>query len=201
MNQSKAAILCVIFFIIIFAAGNSFAEDRTGSDYMLLKAGPFIPTTDLDRKGFVNSVSAELVVGTYYSKYFALEGGVGYFQTQASKNGSGFEEEDDLWVIPVTATFKAVLPFKGGEVNAGVGPGVYFANLHIEGTGILGDFSDDGHAVALGGHVTAGANIDITRRIFLGAEGKYIFTTGAHLLGSSIKLNGVMVSGIVGYRF
>jgi hypothetical protein len=201
MNQMKAGILCAVFLIVVFATGTSLAEDRTGSDYILLKAGPFIPTTDLDRKGFVNSVSAELVVGTYYSKYLALEGGVGYFQTQASKNGAGFEEEDDLWVIPVTITFKGVLPFKGGEVNAGVGPAVYFANLRAEGTTPSGDFSNDGHAVAIGGHVTAGVNVDITRKIFIGAEGKYIFTTGAHLLGSSIKLNGAMVSGVLGYRF
>jgi outer membrane protein W len=201
MNRSKAIILCTVFFMLVFAAGNALAEDRTGTGYILLKGGPFFPTTDLDRNGFVTSVSGELVVGTYYLKNLALEAGVGYFQTQASDSGAGFTEEDDLWVVPVTITFKGVIPFKGGEVNAGVGPGVYFANLRAEGTTPSGDFSNDGHAVAVGGHVTAGVNVDISRKVFVGAEGKYIFTTGAHLLGSTSKLNGVMVSGIVGYRF
>jgi outer membrane protein W len=179
----------------------SFAEDRTGSGYILLKGGPFFPTGDLDKRGFVNSVAGELVVGTYYNRNLALEAGIGYFQTQATASGSGFEEEDDLWVIPVTITFKGVLPFRGGEVNAGVGPGVYFANVRAEGSTSSGDFANDGHAVAVGGHAVIGANFDITKQIFIGVEGKYIFTSGAHLLGSTIKLNGFMGSGVLGCRF
>ena len=64
MNRSKTVILCAVLFIVVFAAGNVLADDRTGSGYILLKGGPFFPTTDLDRNGFVTSVSGELVVGT-----------------------------------------------------------------------------------------------------------------------------------------
>lgn len=201
MKRLTVFIAALVFLIIVSLPPYSFAEDRTGSGYILLKAGPFIPTEDLDRKGFVKSLSGELVVGTYYTRNLALEAGVGYYQTQASQNGSGFNEEDDIWVIPLTITFKGVLPFSGGEVSLGVGPGVYFANARAEGSTASGDFSNDGHAIAVGGHGVVGVNFDITKKVFIGVEGKYIFTSGAHLLGSTIKLNGFIGSGVLGYRF
>ncbi len=201
MNRSLLVCICAFFLVAVVLPMNSFADDRTGSGYVLIKAGPFFPTTDLDRNGFVNSISGELVVGTYYLRNLALEAGVGYFQSQASADSAGIHEEDDLWVIPVTITFKGVIPFTGGEVNAGVGPGVYFANLRAEGTTPSGSFTNDGHAVAIGGHAVVGLNVDITKKMFIGVEGKYIFTTGAHLLGSTIKLNGFMASGLLGCRF
>lgn len=202
MNRSRIVILFVMLLIALSAAANSFAEDRTGTYYLSIKPGAFIPTNDLDNKGFDSVFYGEVTMGTYYSKNLALEAGVGYFKTEASKSGSDFYENDDLWVIPVTVTFKGVIPFSGGEVNAGVGPGLYFANLSADGSNAAsGSYSNDAHATAIEGHAVVGLNIDVSKKIFLGAEGKYCFTTGAHMLGSTIKLNGFEVTGVLGYRF
>lgn len=200
MKKFKTIFAISVIAFILSLSLNSFAEDKKGG-YILIKPSAFIPTNDLDHKGFDTSFSGEVVVGSYYSRNVALEAGIGYFQTETSTSGTGFTEEDDMWVIPVTINFKGVIPFRGGEINAGAGPGVYFANLKAKGSNVFtGTFSNDAHAVAFGGHVLAGGNIDITRNVFIGVEGKYIFTTGADLLGSKIKLNGFIASGVLGYR-
>ena len=200
MNRSRVVVFFAVILIVLSVGANSFAEGRTGG-YIMVKPGAFIPQADLNDKGFDNSFTGELTIGTYYTPNLALEAGVGYFQTESSKNVAGVNEEDDIWVVPVTVTLKGVLPLKGAELNAGAGVGVYFANIEAKGTNANGSFSNDGHAVATGVHLVAGANFDITKKVFLGAEGKYIFTTGAHLLDAHIKLNGIMVTGVLGYRF
>ena len=141
-------------------------------------------------------------MGTYYNPNLALEAGVGYFRTESSQSGTDFTEDDAIWVLPVTITIKGVIPFRGGEVNAGVGPGLYFANLEANGTStVSGDYSHDAHSTVIEGHAVVGLNFDITKKIFNGAEGKYAVTTGAHMLGTKIKLDGFTVSGVLGFRF
>ena len=185
-----------IILLIVSAASTSFAQERTGG-YITIKPGAYFPTGDLNDKGFDTSFAGELSVGTYYSPNLALEAGVGYFRTEASRHG----EEDDLWVVPVTITFKGVLPLKGAELTAGVGGGAYFANISAEGSDASGNFSRDDSAVAWGGHVVAGVNVDIAPKMFLGVEGKYIITTGADMLGGRVNLDGFTLTGVVGYRF
>ncbi len=200
MNRSMIFVLCAVFLFVSTIAANSFAQDKKGG-YILIKPGVYIPQGDLKDKDFDTGFSGELVVGNYYTPNLALEAGVGYFRTEASKSGEGFNEEDDIWVVPVTVSFKGVLPFKGFELNAGGGGGIYFANINAKGNTSSGSFDNDGHAVAFGGHVLAGANVDITPKVILGVEGKYILTTGERLLGTRVNLNGFMVTGVIGYRF
>jgi outer membrane protein W len=200
MNRSRIVILFAVLLIGLSVAANSYAEGRTGG-YILIKPGAFIPTNDLDHKGFDKTFSGEVTVGTYYTPNLALEAGVGYFRTEASRSGSDFAEDDAIWVLPVTVTFKGVIPFRGGEVNAGVGPGLYFANLEADGTNTAsGHYSNDSHSTAVEGHAVVGLNFDITKQIFLGAEGKYSVTTGAHMLGTKIKLDGFTATGVLGFR-
>jgi outer membrane protein W len=200
MNRPIIFILALCFLFVISAPLTAFAQDKP-SAYVTVKPGVYIPTSDLENRGFDNNFTGEIAVGTYYSPNFAIEAGVGYFQTKASRNVSGLNLSDKMWVVPVTFTFKGVLPMKGFELTGGGGGGVYFANITEDGSTSSGSFSNDAHSTALGVHVEAGVNVDISPRIFLGAEGKYIFTTEADLLGSKVDLDGAMVTGVVGYRF
>jgi opacity protein-like surface antigen len=104
--------------------------------------------------------------------------------------------DNDLWVVPVTASLKAVLPFKGGEAHVGGGMGVYFATME---TKVSGSSADDSGA-AFGGHGLVGLSVDISRSMFIGAEGRYIFTTKASLFNTKTNLDGVMVTGVLGFR-
>lgn len=200
MNRSRIVIIFAVLLLTLSLAANSFAKGRTGG-YILIKPGAFLPTNDLNHKGFDNCFSGEVTVGTYYTPNLALEAGVGYFRTKASRTGTDFTEDDSLWVIPVTVTFKGVIPFRGGEVDAGVGPGLYFANLTADGTNTTsGSYSNDAHSTAVEGHAVVGLNFDISKKMFIGVEGKYIVTTGAHLLGTKLKLDGFVASGVLGFR-
>jgi opacity protein-like surface antigen len=192
MNRSIFLVVTVCFLFVAFAPLTSYAGDTKGP-YIVVKPGAYFPTGDLEDRGFDNSFSGELAIGTYYTPNIILESGVGYFETKASTDTT----DDKVWVIPVTATCKGVIPLKMAELTAGGGVGVYFANATASGAG----FSNDAHSVALGLHVVAGVNVDISPRVFLGAEGKYIFTTGAHFFGEKVNLDGFTVSGVAGYRF
>ncbi len=196
MKRSAILVLVLSCLFILSLPFASFADDKKGG-YITIKPGAYFPTGDLNDKGFDNSFTGELTVGTYYTPNLALEAGVGYFQTEASKHG----EDDDVWVVPVTITFKGVLPLKGAELTAGAGGGVYFANIDAKGSDLSGHFSRDDSAVVAGAHVVAGVNVDVAPKIFLGVEGKYIVTTGADMLGGHVNLNGFMLTGVLGYRF
>jgi outer membrane protein W len=200
MNRSIVLVLGLSILFVVSAPFASFAQDKP-SAYITIKPGAYFPTGDLDDKGFVSMFDGSVAIGTYYLPNLALEAEVGYFQTRASSQTADSNETDKLWVLPVTVTFKGVLPMKGFELTAGGGGGVYFANLTADKSTASGSSSDDGHATALGAHVQAGVNVDVAPKMFVGAEGKYIFTTSEHLLGAKVNLDGFMVTGVVGYRF
>ena len=187
-------------FLVLSAPLTSFAQDGKGG-YITIKPGVYSPTGDLDHKGFDNGFTGEVAVGTYYTPNLALEAGVGYYRTTASTAGPGFNEDDDIWVIPVTISFKGVLPLKPFELTAGGGGGIYFANINADGHILSEGFSRDDSAVAFGAHVLVGASIDIAPKVFLGVEGKYVVTTTAKLLDTKVNLDGFMLTGVLGYRF
>lgn len=192
-------LICFIsVLMIIDAPANSFAQDK--GPYILVKPGAFIPTGDLENNGFDTAFSGEIVIGTYYLPNLALEAGVGYYQTEASISGIDFTEEDELSVLPVEITLKGVIPLRGGELNAGIGPGVYFTSMEAKGSTPTGSFSTDSHPAVFGGHVLIGGTIDISKTVFVGAEWKYIFTGTANFSGSKMKLDGFIACGVLGFR-
>lgn len=198
--MKRIILVLSIVLLIVSAASISFAEDRKGG-YIAIKPGAYFPTGDLEDRNFDNSFAGELTVGMYYNRNLALETNIGYFQTGASKSIAGFREEDDVRVIPITATFKGVLPLNGFELTAGVGGGVYIAHLDIDGSTSRGSISKDENDTVWGAHFVAGVNVDLSKKVFLGVEGKYIVTSEADFSGAKVDLNGVIVTGVVGYRF
>ena len=98
MNRSRIVVFFTVFLIVLSVAASSFAEDHQGG-YVTFKPGVYIPTSNLNSKGFDNSFAGEIAIGSYYTPNLALEAGVGYFQTEASKNEEGVHEDkvgDDI---------------------------------------------------------------------------------------------------------
>ena len=195
-------LFCVLFIIILSFPVTGLADGKKGG-YALLKAGAFFPTEDLDDADFDTGFGGELVLGTYYNPNLALECGIGYYQTDRSVRFQDIKEEDDLFIVPITANIKGVLPLRGVELFGGGGFGVYFVHIDADVSGSnLADIGDDDDSdVVLGAHVMAGANVDISRKIFLGIEAKYIFTDDADLFRSDVNLDGFVLTGSIGYRF
>jgi len=204
MKRPAIIVLLLAAIFILSVPTASFAEHKKGEGYIAVKGGAYFPTSeDLDNADFDTGFNGEVVLGMYYNKNLALEFGGGYFQTDASvSDATGFHEEDDLKVVPVVVNIKAVLPIQYVELYAGGGFGVYVGDIEADGFDpVVGNFSGDDDDTIFGGHVLVGANIDITKHVFIGVEGKYIFTSNARLFGSKINLDGFTATGVLGVRF
>ena len=214
----KRAALVVLLLAVIFmlsVPATSFAEHKKWDGYLSFKGGAYFPTGDLQDYDFDSGFNGEVVVGMYMSPNLALEFGGGYFKTSASySDATGFWEDDDVWVIPVVVNIKGVLPLKGVELFGGGGLGMYFANIDVKGYDpdpLIGPFEGDDNDAIFGGHLMAGFNIDLSDRVFIGVEGKYIFTANnrffctdiscSEVSCAKINLDGVTVTGFLGFMF
>jgi hypothetical protein len=201
MKRSSIIVLVFSIIFILSVPFTSYAEDKKGG-YIMLKPGAYFPTGDLKDADFKTGFNGEVVIGTYYNPNLALEFGLGYFESKSSVNRVDLNEKDKFWVVPAIVNFKGVLPFNRAELFAGAGFGVYFLNYDADGFSTsLGKISGDENRTLLGGHVLVGGNVDITSKIFLGIEGKYIVTGRTDIFDSHIKLDGMVLSGNIGYRF
>jgi opacity protein-like surface antigen len=204
MKRLSVIVLFLVAVLILSVPTASFAEHKKGEGYITLKGGAYFPTSeDLDNADFETGFNGEVVLGMYYNKNLALEFGGGYFRTESSvAEASGFHEKAEIRVVPIIVNIKAVLPIDYVELYGGGGFGLYVVDFESNTFDpVAGSFSGDDNDTILGGHVMAGANIDITKKIFIGVEGKYIVTADAKLLGSRINLDGFTVTGTLGFRF
>ena len=184
--------------------------------YVTAKPGIYSPqTNDLD--GFDTGFNGEVAFGFQPSRYFAVELGSGYFNTDGAVtfSGTNFAERDklDLYIIPVTITAKLIIPFKKFEFFGLGGVGAYYVwgDMKAKGTvdGISYSAELDGSDVVFGGYVGLGVHYNITPRFFVGVEGKYLWTDRAEPeddffdddLGVRFKLDGILATAVLGFRF
>ena len=203
MKRTALIVLMMAVIFMLSVPSTSFAEHQKWEGYLSFKGGWYWPTGDLQDLDFDGSFSGEVLIGMYINPNLAVEFGGGYFQTDDVNLVSGANrEKHSVWVIPVIANIKGVLPLKAVELYGGGGVGLYFANYDIEGfdptTGNYTTKSDD---TVFGGHVLAGLNIDLSKRVFIEVEGRYIFTASARLFNEKVNLDGLTVTGGLGFRF
>jgi opacity protein-like surface antigen len=185
-------VITLIFLLPISAPG----QDRR--DYIIAKGGVYSPTGGLDDLNLGAGFNGEIAWGHYFSPNFALEIGAGYF------------ESDDVGVVPFMAMGKAIYPTGNWELFAELGVGAYFAkfngNLNNPALGTININDDD---TVFGLNLGLGVNYNITEEFFIGIGGKYLITSDAEFAGLATSgpvkletdLNGVIVTGIFGFRF
>ncbi len=213
MRRTAFTILVLSITFIFFSSFSAMGQEKPS--YITIKAGIYTPTDDLDDADFDTGFNGEISFGHYFSPNFALEAGVGYFETDASFSGYipfvGFASEDDeVTAIPITLTGKGVYPGEGFELYLGAGVGVYFANFEADASvSGLGSFSFEDDDTVFGFHFLLGANFNLTEVVFLGVEWKYILTEEGKakdtFLGVPVtleaNLNGYTITGNLGFRF
>jgi opacity protein-like surface antigen len=182
--------------------------------YVTIKAGIYSPDGDLG-DDFDTDFNGEVTYGRYLNPNFALEGGIGYFQTEGSDSDvsallGSYDVDGEVTVIPITLTAKGIYPGETFELYGGAGIGVYFADFEIDYTTTLqGNLTFEDDDTVFGVHILAGVNVDLTDEIFIGVEGKYIWTEEAKLSDTDAgfvyegdgDLNGYMVTANIGFRF
>lgn len=215
MKFSKVFISALCFILICFAHISAMAEKD--SNYTIVKAGIYNPTGNLnDNFNFDVGFNGEIVLGHYFSQNIAAEIGIGYFRTRTEATNSriafvssfgtiSYKEEGDIKVYPVTLTTKFLFPIENFELFGLAGVGLYYTKVNYDLQTNLGNFSDDDKDTVFGFHIGAGSNLYVTNEIFVGVEGKYLFTNEGEvsLFGVPFKsdLNGFTVNVNIGSRF
>jgi outer membrane protein W len=194
---SRARAIFVLIVTIVFLLPIS-ATGQEKRDYIIGKGGVYSPTGGLDDLNFGEGFNGEVAWGHYFSPNFALEVGAGFFKS------------DDVRVVPLMATGKAIYPTGNWELFAEVGMGAYFANFKgtfpYRDVGII-EINDE--STVFGLNLGFGVNYNITEEFFLGIEGKYLVTTDADFSGTpqggsaklETNLDGVIVTAVIGFRF
>ena len=194
------------------AKPTSYRQYGKKLNYLTLKVGIYEPETD-DLDEFDTGFNGEISIGHYFNPNLAIEFGVGYFETDANEviraYGYTFPIDFDIDVIPITLTFKGIVPFEQGEIFAGLGVGGYYvdAELDVEVLGSSINLEDEDFI--FGFHVVLGAQFDITETVFMGVEGKYFLTDDAELEDNYAgipfevegELDGFTVTANLGFRF
>jgi len=182
--KSLLGLVLVLTFLIPI---NVFAETPF---YITLKPGVYSPQSS-DLEGIGTGFNGEIAFGYRFNPNIAAEFGIGYFTT----------EYFDINVFPLTLTLKAIIPYKRWELFGLAGGGVYIVSAY--------DYGDSDTDAVLGGYLGGGLHYNITPNIFLGAEGKYLWTDKAKLsqsiYGTSFdvrfRLDGIIVNGVIGLKF
>jgi opacity protein-like surface antigen len=152
---------------------------RAPANYFVFKGGVYTPESD-ELRHFDSGFNGEIAFGHYFHPNFALELGAGYFEVKPTYRShyyyGGSSEKDRIWVVPITLSLKPALQFPPFELYALGGGGLYIINVETSGNlGQTGSFSFSDNGSVFGAHLGAGLNWNITPRVAIGVEGKYIW--------------------------
>jgi opacity protein-like surface antigen len=209
----KVFYVCVVGMFVLCALGTAWAGGQDLKNYLVFKGGIYYPQGDL--RDMDTDFNGEIAYGFRFHPNFAFEVGSGYFQTSGTDRATvsrySLSLEQDVYSIPLTVAVRAILPIcKNAEIYAIGGGGAYYvhgsATFTVAGVGRVSD-SDD--AFVAGGFAGAGALYNLTPQLFVGLEGKYLWTDTAKLRGSlrgvehnaDFQIEGVQGTVNIGYRF
>ena len=206
MKSIFVVVLVLTFLIPI----NVFAELPF---YVALKPGIYSPqSSDLDSSGF----NGEIAFGYRFNPNIAAEFGIGYFYTEGEATAVGatfvVREKFDINVVPLTLTLKAILPYKQWEFFGLGGAGVYIVSGPYDYyyyDYYYYDYDYDDYDAVLGGYLGGGVHYNITPAVFVGVEGKYLWTDEVELrdesygipLEAKFKMNGIIATAVFGFKF
>jgi opacity protein-like surface antigen len=199
-------IVNVLFLVVTVALlGITSPVAAQSANYLVLKGGIYSPSTSYDLDNFnggnttrldsKTGFAGEIAVGHYFLPMFAMELGVGYFESKGSP--AALPGEAKLKVVPVTATGKILFPMGPFEPYGLLGIGAYISDLDVS-----GDSSDfrGSSDVTYGLHAGAGFNLNLQNNMFVGLEGKYLWAEPS-FGGQDIELDGFVTTANLGLRF
>ncbi len=217
MKSLPIGLKCIFTTVLVFAFLIPINAFAISPFYIALKPGIYSPqSSDLD--GFDTGFNGEIAFGYRFNPNIAGEIGIGYFNTQGEKTIGGTtytSREFNIDVFPVTFTLKAILPYKKWEFFGLGGVGVYIVSRdnnddhhYYYGHDYHHDDDDYDYDAVFGGYLGAGINYNITPKIFVGVEGKYLWTDkvkieyeGSGAPRAEFRMDGVIATAVIGFRF
>jgi hypothetical protein len=178
----KTVLLGLFSMLLLLFSGQAAFSQPKG--YMVLKGGYFSPTGDFGGDHLTGAPYGELAGGFNWG-LFGAELGVGYLKADNSLV--------DIKTVPILLSGKMQISilFMAPYVRGGVG--AYYSELELKsGEGKGGKWSTGYHG---------GLGIDFRLGpVILGIEGTYL-ATKADFNAGEVTLDGVTVTGNVGFRF
>lgn len=201
--MKKIPVISLVFLIAALVAVPSADAKGIPQNYATLKLGGFFPQSgDLNDIDADSGFNGEIALGHYVAPGFAIEGGLGYFVTEGGLSSSFGSFDEKFRVIPLLFSLRGQVPYGRFEPYGFVGIGVYFVEDKLSGSfpslGLSGSDSDDD--TSLGFHVGLGGSYTLPNNLFLGVEARYLFLETS-TFGVDFRLDGILLTGNVGYRF
>jgi outer membrane protein W len=201
----KKNLMFLIFAIaLIGITFPAFAEENPDG-YFAMKAGLYSPSDSFDIDNFngghtstldsKTGFDGEIAFGRYFAPAFAMELGLGYFESEGSPAAEPGHAK--LKVVPLIVTAKGLVQLGKFEPYGEFGIGAYFTKFEVNGN--LGSLDNDSE-ITYGLHAGVGANFNITDTMFLGVEGRYLWAKPSYG-GQGIPLDGFTATIALGFRF
>ena len=139
-----------------------------------------------------------------------MEFASGYFKTKATDTTrfgiSSAEATLDINVVPLTVALKGIIPVGGGFELYGIGGGgAYFlwTDSKVSGDNINASSSDKYNQTLGGGFLGLGVSVKVSPTVFIGLEGKYLWTSTLTVnnIDTDINLNGILATFNIGFLF
>jgi outer membrane protein W len=202
----KTFVKCSFLVALVVTCLLPLSAEAQGGNYFVFKGGIYDPDSN-DLKGFDTGFNGELAFGHYFTRNLAVELGVGYFQTSNKESvfvpGFGeFEDKADLDVLPLTVALKGIIPVDKFELYGigGIGAYIVWAEERLNTPFGRARFSDTD--TVFGGFLGAGVNYNVTPSVYLGLEGKYLWTSKVDMkYETEFKLDGWIATFNLGFRF
>jgi len=196
------------------------ASAQNEKGYLTAKPGLYSPQAS-DRKDFDTGFNGEIALGYQPNPNFAAEMGLGYFNTKVGWSEAGrvhgiryrATAEGRIEVVPVTLTLKGIYPIDKWELFVLGGIGGYFVFGDLKAKIKTKDLSISGTSnetdTIFGGHLGLGVHYNITPTLFVGVEGKYLWTRYTELerevfnvrVEREFNLEGIQATAVLGVRF
>lgn len=196
--------------VLCFVLGLSFPAqaDSKNPTYLVLKGGIYSPQNDkLDK--FDTGFNGELAFGHYFNRNLALEIASGFFETRATKDArfgiSSAQATLDINVVPLTVALKGIIPLDIWELYGIGGGGAYFlwTDSKVSTDSRSSSSSDKYNQTLGGGFLGVGASVKVSPTVFLGLEGKYLWTSALTVknIDTDTNLNGFIATFNLGFLF
>ncbi len=213
--KTRLTLLLAPLTVLIGLAPSIAGAERPGT-YVALKGGIYSSSATFNLRNLdvedtfdadtESGVNGEIAIGHYVLPTLALELGVGYFKGKGSLQTTPARELD-FNVIPVLASVKALIPAGPVDPYGEVGIGAYFTDFEVEDN--LNTFSG---TTTFGLHAGAGVNVNVTEKVFVGAEARYVWANPSigdekiRLNDEEYALNGFELNGftttlVLGFGF
>jgi opacity protein-like surface antigen len=193
MHRSALPILVLLASLAFVAPLTAYSAGPPPT-YVVGKIGGYFPmASDVDT--FDSDFMGEVAVGYYIAPGFAVEGGIGYFETSGRMSGPPAADHT-FEVYPLTFSIRGAIPYGPFEAYGLAGIGVYFVEDKRSAPGFGGSDS----AADIGFHLGIGGKYTLPNNVFFGLEGRYLWLS-AGTFGTDTRLDGAVLTATVGYRF